>query len=131
MDGVQCRDVDSELHRRGAEENRQESIGLTGLAESLFFLPELVALALAEAEALLPDLAVVAIDLGGVLACLEPEERVRRGAEHRREVLVEVAEESVLPGTAFVFGQGRMDSRLRGNDVPSVSAVIPAKAGIN
>ena len=39
-------------------------------------------------------------------------------------------------GDAFVFGQGRMDSRLRGNDGyyrnhGHVDGVIPAKAGIH
>ena len=32
---------------------------------------------------------------------------------------------------AFVFGQGRMDSRLRGNDGTNAFDVIPAKAGIH
>ena len=35
------------------------------------------------------------------------------------------------PHTAFVFGQGRMDSRLCGNDGTSAPAAIPAKAGIH
>ena len=96
------RDVDAELHRRGAEEHRQEAIGLAGLPEQLLVRRELLALALAEAEALLPELAVVGIDLGGVLARLEPEERVHRGAEHSRQVLVEVAEERVPRGAAAV-----------------------------
>ena len=102
VDRVQGRDVDAELHRRGAEEDRQEPVGLAGLPELLLFLRELLALALAEAEALLPDLAVLGIDLGGVLARLEPEERVHRGAEHPRKVLVEVAEERILRGSAAV-----------------------------
>ena len=115
MDRIQGGDVDAELHRRGAEEHRQESIGLAGLPEPLLVRLELFALAFAEAEALLPDLAVVGIDLGGVLARLEPEERVHGGAEHPREVLVEVAEERVLPGTAAVLrraAQPEEDARV-------------------
>ena len=100
VDRVQCRDVDAELHRRGAKEHRQEPIGLAGLPESLLVRRELLALARAEAEALLPDLTVVGIDLGGVLAGLEPEQRVHRCAEHPRKVFIEVAEERVLPGAA-------------------------------
>ena len=115
VDRVQGRDVDAELHRRGAEEHRQEPVGLAGLPESLLVRRKLLALAFAEAEALLPDLAVVGIDLGGVLARLEPEERVHGGAEHPREVLVEVAEERVLPGTAAVLrraAQPEEDARV-------------------
>ena len=102
VDRVQGRDVDAELHRRGAEEHRQEPVGLAGLPEPLPVRRQLLALALAEAEALLPELAVVGIDLGGVLARLEPEERVHRGAEHSRQVLVEVAEERIPRGAAAV-----------------------------
>ena len=104
VDRVQCRDVDAELHRRGAKKHRQEPIGLSDLAESLLFLRELPALSLSEAETLLTDLPVVGIDLGGVLARLEAEQRVRRGAEHPGEVLVQVAEERV-PRGAGVVGQ--------------------------
>ena len=103
MNRVQCRDVHAELHRRGAKEHRQEPVGLAGLPESLLVPRKLPALALAEAEALLPELAVVGVDLGGVLACLEPEERMRGGPEHPSEVLVEVAEERVPRGTAAVI----------------------------
>ena len=100
MDRVEGRDVDAELHRRGAEQDRQEPIGLTDLAEPLLLLRELSALSLSEAEALLTELAVVGIDLGGVLTGLEAEQRVRRGAEHPGEVLVQVAEELVLSRAA-------------------------------
>ena len=104
VDGVQCRDVDAELHRRGAKEHRQEPVGLPYLAESLLVLRELPALSLSEAETLLTDLPVVGIDLGGVLARLEAEQRVRRGAEHPGEILVQVTEERV-PRGATVVGQ--------------------------
>ena len=115
VDRVERRDVDAELHRRGAKEDRQEPIGLSDLSESLLVLRELLALSISEAEALLADLPVVGIDLGGVLARLEPEERVGRGAEHPGEVLVEVAEERVLRGTAavrrFIAPLGRRHTR--------------------
>ena len=127
VDGVQGRDVDAKLHRRGAEEHRQESIGLADLPEPPLVRIELLALAFAEAEALLPDLAVVGIDLGGVLARLEPEERVHGGAEHPREVLVEVAEERVLPGTAAVLrraAQPEEDARV----VEAPSGLIERRA---
>ena len=103
VDRVERRDVDAELHRRGAKQDRQEPIGLSNLSEMLLVVRELPALSISEAKALLPDLPVVGIDLGGVLARLEPEERVGRGAEHRGEVLVEVAEERVPSGIAAVF----------------------------
>ena len=120
VDRVQCRDVDAELHRRGAKEDRQEPIGLAGLPESLLVRRQLFALAITEAEALLPDFAVVGIDLGGVLAGLEPEERVHRGAEHPREVLVEVAEERVLPGTAAVLRRAaQLEEDARVVEAPS------------
>ena len=61
-----------------------------------------------------------------------------------RRVLVQTLEDLLRlhdlgwPDHAFVFSQGRMDSaprlrgdRLRGNDVSSVFAVIPTKAGIH
>ena len=127
VDRVQSRDVDAELHRRGAEEHRQEPVGLAGLPEPLLVRRKLFALAITEAEALLPDLAVVGIDLGGVLARLEPEERVHGGAEHPREILVEVAEERVLPGTAAVLrraAQLEEDARV----VESPSGLIERSA---
>ena len=120
VDRVQGRDVDAELHRRGAEEDRQEAAGLAGLPELFLVRRELLALALAEAEALLPDLAAVGIDLGGVLARLEPEERVHRGAEHSRQVLVEVAEERVLRRSAAV----RRDVVRRGAAQPEHDAGV-------
>ena len=117
---VQCRDVDAEFHRRGAEEHRQEAIGFTGLPESFLVGRKLFTLALAEAESLLPDFTVVGIDLGGVLARLEPEERVHGGAEHPREVLVEVAEERVLRGIAAVLGHAaQLEEDARGVEAPS------------
>ena len=44
VDGVQRRDVDAELHRRRAEEHRQEAVGLAELAEVLLVGGQLLAL---------------------------------------------------------------------------------------
>ena len=103
VDRVQRRDVDTEFHRRGAEEHRQKAIGFAGLSEPLVVGLQLLAFTIAEAETLLPDLPVVRVDLGGVLARLEAEERMGRSAQHRRQVLVEVAEERVAPGTTAIL----------------------------
>ena len=116
VDRVQRRDVDAELHRRGTKENRQEPIGLAGISEPLLGrrCRKLAAFPLAEAEALFPDLAVVGMNLGGVLARFEPEERMHRGTEHLGEILVKVAEEGVPLGTVAggFAAQSEFDARV-------------------
>jgi hypothetical protein len=57
---------------------------------------ELFALLLAVAEALLADRALSLVDLRGVFAGLESEERVHGGSQRLGEVAVEVAEERVV-----------------------------------
>src|SRR5690606_3590949 len=85
VDGVQSGDVDAELHRRRAEEDRQEAVRLTDLAEVLFVGAELLTLLVPESEALLTHRALLAVDLRGVLARLESEERVDGLAQRERK----------------------------------------------
>src|SRR5690606_32708699 len=78
VDGVQRRDIDTKFHRRRAEEDRQEAVGLADLAQVFLVGAQLLAFLQAEAEALLAHRPLLAVDLRGVLARLETEEWVNR-----------------------------------------------------
>jgi hypothetical protein len=106
VDRVQLGDVDTEFHGRPAEQHRQLSV----------------------AEPIFPLLALIAVDLGGVLARLEPVEESLVSVQAGRDVPVQLAEEGIVGGAnaavAGVLVIAESPAQGFGIDLPSLAEPI-------